>query len=78
MIVDPTNLFEIVLNVIDDKCRIGTDVGCLDKLFSHNQVEMCAESLLQEENAPDHVLGLHAVVPEESVGTAQGVIQLQL
>ena len=50
-------LLGIILAVIDGKYRIGTVVGCFDKLFSCSQVEMCAQKLLQEENVPNLVLG---------------------
>ena len=67
-------LLGIVLNVIDDKYRIGTVVGCFVKLFACNQVEMCTQKLQQEANVADRVLSLRAVVAEDSVGTRQGLI----
>ena len=49
-------------------------LDCLDKLFSRNKVEMCAQKLQQEEKSGMVVLGLHEAVAEESVGTGHGLI----
>lgn len=69
---DPANIVGVVIEVKDNKYRIGTKGGIIENWLERNCFERTRFTGLTEKNVPNNVLSIREIVRVLSVGTGQG------